>query len=110
MSKHLAEWHVFLDDQSEYNSQNHTWEDVPRFGILYLVLIYDDGTCHNWAGSDLYWMSPDGIIANTNDREALIRQYLPWVKFGVMVSDDQFEDVAKKARQKVEKWRADHGN
>jgi len=82
------------------------WLELPIDGVLYLLLLFPDGTSHHCAGTDLYWSYDFGqgqIYAHDNDRDGVLRR-LPWVKFGQWTSPEQFQQISEQAIKTVNVW------
>jgi len=101
-----AKWIVWYADGSRYDSESVPWKDLPQLGVVYMLLLYPDGTKRHMNGSDLYYITPDGVMANDNDKDAVLR-LLPWVKFGQWVTDESFRSVSRQALEVAEQWHKD---
>jgi hypothetical protein len=52
-------WRAWYES-AEYNSADHTFDDLPDDGLQQIQLFYDDGRKRNISGSDYYWITDNG--------------------------------------------------
>lgn len=102
----VVEWHVWYADGTHYqgvSGDQATWDAMPQHGIQWLLLLMSDGSRQNFCGRDLFWFQ-DGIFANDNDRDALLRRF-PWVKFGSWMPTDKFySEITAEAERIGKQW------
>lgn len=59
-------WRTLHADWSEYNSNEHSWKDIPNKNIIRVVIMYNGGEM-NFSGWDAYWIEEmnNGIKVGT---------------------------------------------
>ena len=70
----VAGWKIWYTDDRRYSSQEVDWEDLPRDGVLYLTVYYDEWTganenvryTQNYSGDDWYFHRPGTDLFGSN--------------------------------------------
>lgn len=97
-------WWAWYADGTVYNSSEHEWDSLPQQGLVYVLELTPEGYATGWNGGDVYFRR-DGIMGNTNDREGILRQFCPFVKFGQWLDTDSFNRVCAEANAVKAKFR-----
>lgn len=72
----LRAWRVYYDQGRIYESTNHSWEDLPEWGVQFVLLWYGSGGPEVVMGEDEYVLAGEAGEAS--------------VKYGVQLSDSEF--------------------
>lgn len=72
--KKVANWQVWYDDKSIHRSQTTAWSDLPKDGVLVVMLYFSDGTRRVMSGADYYFQQADIFGCSTNETEEEVRR------------------------------------
>jgi len=91
---------LWTDGSSSTHTDDADWGSLSTDDVQIVVENYDDESRTVHQGSDYYMMLPDGDIVSF-DREDLheyLRRFMPVLKHGRWIQDDQFEAVLDQVR------------
>ena len=68
----VAGWRVWYTDNRTFASENHSWQDLPRDGLIHLTVYYDEWAnedvryTQNYSGDDWYFHRPGTDFFGSN--------------------------------------------
>ena len=51
----IVGWKVWYADGSSYESKERSWENLPRDGVVWVMVYYANGTSRTMSGTDFYF-------------------------------------------------------
>ena len=106
-NKEISKIYVWLSDGSSFEERD--WSQVPKSGIVMLLVLYADGVAQHFGGKDFYFYFPQrGIVGASSDARSVF-ELVPWVKFGSWTSREIIERAQDEAKEIATEWSREHG-
>jgi len=95
------DWRVYYADGSTWDDQVGPWEDAPVDGVVCVNVLTKDGFVrYTLNGLNFYYLPEDAEgtdITHTNDIGPQLRKRCRWLKHGVGLSREKWQDVLERA-------------
>ena len=93
-------WKIYYADGATFSDLDGSWNDAPSDGVVCVVVTDKDYGRYVLNGLNYYYAQPNGDAedkAHTNDIGPQLRAQCPWLKFGVGIAREKWQEILVRA-------------